>query len=107
MLKGYKMKVIFKPKKIDTYEAVKITEEMIGTTLTDTPTLKQELCYVDNELVLKAHEIDSNDVYYSEQDMKIFVKVGDYLIKTDKGYTKPIYPVFELDSKLEKVLNDK
>ena len=98
------MKVIFKPKKIDIYEAVKITEEMIGTTLTDTPTLKQELV-MEDELVLKAHEIDSNDVYYSEQDMKIFVKMGDYLIKTDKGYTKPIYPVYELDSKLEKAID--
>lgn len=100
------MKVIFKPTKIATYDAIKITEDMIGTTLTDTDTLKQELCYVDNELVLKAHEIDNNKVYESITDMNIFVNVGDYLIKTDKGYNKPVYPVFEVDTKLEKAIDE-
>lgn len=99
------MKVIFKPTKIQTYEAIKITEDMIGTTLTDAEELKQELVMLNDKLVLKAHEIDNNKTYESITDMNIFVNVGDYLVKTDKGYTKPIYPVYELDSKLEKAID--
>lgn len=98
------MKVIFKPTKIATYDAIKITEDMIGTTLTDTETLKQELVMLNDKLVLKAHEIDNNKTYESITDMNIFVNVGDYLIKTEKGYTKPIYPVYEVDTKLEKAI---
>ena len=105
MLKGYKMKVIFKPQTIQTHEAIKITEEMIGTVLTDTPILRQEIVKENDELILRAHEIDNNNTYKSIQDIDIYLNIGDCLIKTEKGYMKPVNKVYEVDKQLERAID--
>ena len=104
------MKVIFRPQRIESYEAIQIEENMIGRILTDTEEVKQEIFKrEDGKLVLKAHEIDKNDTYESVQDIDIFVEIGDVLIKTPKGYMKPVQKAIILDKQLEiaiKKIND-
>jgi hypothetical protein len=96
------MKVIFRPQRIESYEAIQIESNMIGKVLTDTETIKQEIFKrEDGKLVLKAHEIDKNDTYESVQDIDIFVEIGDVLIKTPKGYMKPVQKAIILDKQLE------
>jgi len=97
------MKVIFRPQRIESYEAIQIESNMIGKVLTDTETIKQEIFKrEDGKLVLKAHEIDKNDTYESVQDIDIFVEIGDVLIKTPKGYMKPVQKAIILDKQLER-----
>jgi len=99
------MKVIFKPQRIESYEAIQIEENMIGRILTDTEEVKQEILKrEDNKLVLRAHEIDNNDTYSSIQDIDIFVEIGDVLIKTPKGYMKPVQRAIILDKQLERAI---
>jgi len=100
------MKVIFKPQRIESYEAIQITENMIDKVLTDTETLKQEIIKrEDGKLILKAHEIDNNTTYESVQDIDIFVEIGDVLIKTPKGYMKPVQKPIIIDKQLERAIN--
>lgn len=99
------MKVVMnKPQFIQTHDAEKITEEMIGKVLTDTPILKQEIVKENDEIILRAHEIDNNNTYKSTQDIDIYLKLGDYLIKTEKGYMKPVNKVYEVDKQLERAI---
>jgi hypothetical protein len=98
------MKVIFKPQRIESYEAIQVTKDMIGKVLTDTPITKQEIVFEDKQLILRAHEIDNNDTYSSVQDIDIFLNEGDYLIKTPKGYMKPVNKVYEVDKQLERAI---
>ena len=85
------MKVIFKPQRIESYEAIQITEDMIGRVLTDTDILKEQILKrEDGKLVLRANEIDNNTTYESVQNIDIFLEIGDVLIKTPKGYMKPV-----------------
>lgn len=99
------MKVIFKPNRIESYEAIQIEENMIGRVLTDMPTLKQEIIKrEDGKLILKAHEIDNNITYESIQDIEIFVEIGDVLVKTPKGYMKPVQKPIIIDKQLEKAI---
>lgn len=99
------MKVIFKPNRIESYEAIQVTEDMVGRVLTDTPIMKQQILKrEDGKLILRANEIDNNTTYESIQNIDIFLEIGDVLIKTPKGYMKPVYTVFEVDTKLEKAI---
>lgn len=99
------MKVVMnKPQFIQIHDAEKITEEMIGKILTDTPILKQEIVKENDEIILRAHEIDNNNTYKSTQDIDIYLKLGDYLIKTEKGYMKPVNKVYEVDKQLERAI---
>lgn len=99
------MKVIFKPNRIESYEAIQITEDIIGRALTDTDILKQEILKrEDGKLILKAHEIDNNTTYESVQDIDIFLEIGDILIKTPKGYMKPVQKAIILDKQLERAI---
>lgn len=99
------MKVVMnKPQFIQIHDAEKITEEMIGKVLTDTPILKQEIVKENDEIILRAHEIDNNNTYKSTQDIDIYLKLGDYLIKTEKGYMKPVNKVYEVDKQLERAI---
>lgn len=93
-----------KPQFIQIHDAEKITEEMIGKVLTDTPILKQEIVKENDEIILRAHEIDNNNTYKSTQDIDIYLKLGDYLIKTEKGYMKPVNKVYEVDKQLERAI---
>lgn len=99
------MKVIFKPQRIESYEAIQIEENMIDRILTDTPILKQEILKENDEIILRAHEIDNNNTYKSTQDIDIYLKLGDYLIKTEKGYMKPVNKVYEVDKQLERAID--
>src|SRR5574344_1378236 len=99
------MKVIFKPNRIESYEAIQITEDMIGRVLTETDILKQEILKrEDGKLVLKAHEIDNNTTYESVQNIDIFLESGDVLIKTPKGYMKPVQKPIILDKQQERAI---
>lgn len=99
------MKVIFKPQRIESYEAIQITEDMIGKVLTDTPIMKQQILKrEDDKLILRANEIDNNTTYESVQDIDIFLEIGDVLIKTPKGYMKPVNKVYEVDKQLERAI---
>ena len=99
------MKVIFKPQRIESYEAIQITEDMIGRVLTDTDILKQQILKrEDGKLVLRANEIDNNTTYESVQNIDIFLEIGDVLIKTPKGYMKPVNKVYEVDKQLERAI---
>ena len=100
------MKVIFKPNRIESYEAIQITEDMIGRVITDTETLKQEILKKeDDKLVLRANEIDKNTTYESVQDIDIFIEIDDVLIKTPKGYMKPVQKPIIVDKQLERAIN--
>ena len=100
------MKVIFKPQRIESYEAIQVTEDMIGKVLTDTETLKQQILKrEDGKLVLRANEIDNNTTYESVQNIDIFLEIGDVLIKTPKGYMKPVQKPIIIDKQLERTIN--
>lgn len=100
------MKVIVRPQRIETMEAIRVTSDLIGSVLTNTETLKQEIVKrEDGKIILKAHEVDNNTTYESIQDIEIFLEVGDYLIKTPKGYMKPVNKVYEVDTSLERAIN--
>ena len=100
------MKVIFKPQRIESYEAIQITEDMIGRVLTDTDILKQQILKrEDGKLVLRANEIDNNTTYESVQNIDIFLEIGDVLIKTPKGYMKPVQKPIIIDKQLERTIN--
>ena len=99
------MKVIFKPQRIESYEAIQITEDMIGRVLTDTETLKQKILKrEDGKLVLRANEIDNNTTYESVQNIDIFLEIGDVLIKTPKGYMKPVQKPIIIDKQQERAI---
>ena len=100
------MKVIFKPQRIESYEAIQITEDMIGRVLTDTDILKQQILKrEDGKLVLRANEIDNNTTYEGVQNIDIFLEIGDVLIKTPKGYMKPVQKPIIIDKQLERTIN--
>ena len=98
------MKIIINKPNIQTHEAIEVTEELIGRVLTDTPILKQEIVKENDEIILRAHEIDNNNVYKSIQDIDIYLNIGDCLIKTEKGYMKPVNKVYVLDKQLERAI---
>ncbi|MDD4298971.1 MAG: hypothetical protein PHS98_05030 [Bacilli bacterium] len=99
------MKVIFKPNRIESYEAIQITEDMIGKVLTDTDILKQKILKrEDGKLILRANEIDKNTTYESIQDIDIFLEIGDILIKTPKGYMKPVQKPIIIDKQQERAI---
>ena len=99
------MKVIFKPNRIESYEAIQIEENMIGRVLTDTDILKQQILKrEDDKLILRANEIDNNTTYESVQDIDIFLEIGDVLIKTPKGYMKPVQKPIIIDKQQERAI---
>jgi hypothetical protein len=98
------MKIIINKPNIQIHEAIEVTNEMIGKVLTDTPILKQEIVKENDEIILRAHEIDNNNVYKSIQDIDIYLNIGDCLIKTEKGYMKPVNKVYVLDKQLERAI---
>ena len=100
------MKAIFKQRKIELLDGIKITEKDVGRILTDNKTLKQEIVKEDGKLILRSHEIDNSEAYKSTLDIDVYLNNGDILLKNDVGYTKPVMPVIELSKKLEKSINN-
>jgi ABC-type oligopeptide transport system ATPase subunit len=106
------MKVILnKPQYINIQEAIKVTQDMAGKVLIDNDEIKQELIKrEDGRFVLRAYEKDFNGDYESKQYIDIFMdKVNDsnknhILLKTPKGYMKPVNKVYEVDKQLERAI---
>ena len=46
----------------------------------------------------------TQQLYESVQDIDIFLEIGDVLIKTPKGYMKPVQKVIILDKQLERAI---
>jgi len=99
------MKVITKPNKIEIYDAIKVTKNMIGKVLTDTPIVKQTIVEENGKLMIREHNIDNTNKYNSTSDIDVFLEEGDLLVKVEKGYTKPIANFIILDKTTERAIN--
>lgn len=100
------MKVMFKPEKIQTFEAIRVNKKLIGKTITDMPIMRQKILLDnDGKLVLRAHEIDDTTLYKSVQDIDVYLEEGDYLIKTPKGYMKPVKAVVPVEKPLQNAID--
>lgn len=97
------MKVIFKPQEIVMHDAVKVEDKLIGV-LTDIENLKQELIKTEEGYILKSNEKEKTEIYESTQEMNIFLKEGDYLVKTKVGFQKPVQQVIEITEEQEKAI---
>lgn len=98
------MKAIVKPKHIEVLEVLKVDKNKLPYTLIDTEELKQELLIEDNQIILREKSNELNDKYKSTMYIDIYLNDGDLLVKLDKGYTKPLIELLEIDSKLEKAI---
>jgi len=100
------MKVIVKPQ-IQEHEAIQILRSTIEKgelLLMDTDTVKQRVLIEENRLILKEMSKEKNERFTSELNIDIYLQDGDYLIKTEKGYIKPIEPILEYTERLRKIL---
>lgn len=101
------MKVIFKPKGIEVFEAIRV-QDNIGKVLIDKDGIKQEIINEDGQLWLV--ENSTSEETFGETKLigvvnqKISLKESDMLIKVDKGYTKPIAQFIEINKPLEKAI---
>ena len=89
------MKALMLGKKIKMEEAIK---PKVGL-LVDTPTLKQEIVKEDGKLILRSHELQSNNEYKSVVDIDVYLDDKDILIKIGEGYNKPVNPYIQLSDK--------
>lgn len=97
------MKVIFKPQEIVMHEAVEVNDSLVGI-LTDIENLKQELIKTEEGYILKSNEKEKTEIYENTQEMNIFLKEGDFLVKTPSGYKKTVQPVYEVTEEIEKAI---
>ena len=98
------MKVIFKQLKTQEFEAIKVSELQDGQLLTDTEQCKQIVKIIDNIKYIVEDSKDNNERYTSDTHIEIKLKEDEYIIKTEKGYTVPIYPVMELTEEVERAI---
>ena len=100
ILRGDKMKTICIQRKIEVIEGIKPKEGI----LVDTPELKQEILKEDGKLILRSHEIENTDNYNSVLDIDVFLNDDDILVKSGKGYTKPVAQFIEINEEEEKAI---
>ena len=94
------MKTICIQRKIEIVDGIK-TEEGV---LVDTPELKQEILKEDGKLILRSHEVENTDNYNSVLDIDVFLNDDDILVKSGKGYTKPVAKFVEINEEEEKAI---
>jgi hypothetical protein len=100
------MKAILKQKKIDMFDIIKVDKELIGKVLCATDELHQEILQIDEQIILRETSREANDKYKSTTDIDVYLKEGDILVKLENGYTKPMMELIEVDTKLEKAINE-
>lgn len=98
------MKAIIRPKKIEMLEVLKVNKETLPKVLCATDDLHQELIIEDDKIILRETSREKNDKYSSETSIDVYLKDGDLLVKLEKGYTKPLIELIEIDTKLEKAI---
>ena len=94
------MKTICIQRKIQVTEGIKPKEGI----LVDTPELKQEIIKEDGKLILRSHEIENTENYNSVLDIDVFLNDDDILVKSGKGYTKPVAQFIEINEEEEKAI---
>ena len=94
------MKTICIQREIEVIEGIKPKEGI----LVDTPELKQEIVKENGKLILRSHEIEKNDNYNSVLDIDVFLNDDDILVKSGKGYTKPVAQFIEINDEEEKAI---
>ena len=94
------MKTICIQRKIEVIEGIKPKEGI----LVNTHELKQEIIKEDGKLILRSHEIENTDKYNSILDIDVFLNDDDILIKSGKGYTKPVAQFIEINEEEEKAI---
>jgi hypothetical protein len=100
------MKAIIRPKKIEVFEVYKVSKEKLPKILCAQDDLHQELLIENEQIILRETSREKNSNYSSTTDIDIYLNEGDLLIKLDKGYTKPLIPIIQIDKKLEKAINE-
>ena len=95
------MKTICVQRKIEVIEGIKPKEGV----LVDTPELKQEILKEDGKLILRSHEIENTDNYNSVLDIDVFLNEDDILVKSGKGYTKPVAKFVEITNEEAKAID--
>lgn len=97
------MKVIIKPKiQIQEFEAIHVDDLQKGQVLTDTEDCKQVISIKEGIKYLVEDSKDNTDKYTSNTHIEI--KIEDYIIKTDRGYTVCVYPLIEVTEDVEKAI---
>ena len=91
------MKTICIQRKIEIVDGIKPEEGV----LVDTPELKQEILKEDGKLILRSHEVENTDNYNSVLDIDVFLNDDDILVKSGKGYTKPVAKFIEINEEEE------
>lgn len=94
------MKTICIQRKIEIVDGIKPEEGV----LVDTPELKQEILKEDGKLILRSHEVENTDNYNSVLDIDVFLNDDDILVKSGKGYTKPVAKFIEINEEEEKAI---
>lgn len=94
------MKTICIQRKIEIVEGIKPKEGL----LVDTPELKQEIVKEDGKLILRSHEVENTNNYNSVLDIDVFLNDDDILVKSGKGYTKPVAQFIEINEEEEKAI---
>lgn len=94
------MKTICIQRKIEVIEGIKPEEGI----LVDTPELKQEIVKEDGKLILRSHEVETTNNYNSVLDIDVFLNEDDILVKSGKGYTKPVAHFIEINEEEEKAI---
>ena len=94
------MKTICIQRKIEVIDGIKPEEGV----LVDTPELKQEILKEDGKLILRSHEVENTDNYNSVLDIDVFLNDDDILVKSGKGYTKPVAKFIEINEEEEKAI---
>ena len=94
------MKTICIQHKIEVIDGIKPKEGV----LVDTPELKQEIIKEDGKLILRSHEIENTENYNSVLDIDVFLNDDDILVKSGKGYTKPVAQFIEITEEEKKAI---
>ena len=81
------MQIILK-QKIQAFEVLEITKELIGTVLCDTENLKQEIIEQDNKLILHEIEKAQDNEYRAVKEVWVNIELGDILLKQGLTYIK-------------------
>lgn len=97
------MKVIVKPI-IKEYDAIQVLKNKLPMVLVDTEELKQKILVEKDQIILREHRKENTEKYKSELTIDVFLKDGDYLIKTELGYMKPYEQVLEYTERVKKIL---
>jgi len=101
--------------KAETVEIYKITKEIIDECKKcskklseykdDEYVVNQVLIYDEDKLILRENSHQNNDKFEATQNIDIFLKEDDILIKTDLGWKKNLMPIKIITDKEEKLIN--